>query len=260
MKVPTLDDYATRYDHLTMTRQDGILELRMHAKNDPNRHVTWGFAPHQEMSYALTDIARDRDNECVIITGAGDYFIGPIEGFGSGAVSPDRWDAIYQDGKYLLMELLNIEVPVIGAINGPAQVHAELGVMSDIVIASDNANFADAPHFPNGLVPGDGVHVIWPLILGPNRGRYFLLTGQVLSAQEALDLGVVSEVLPQERLMERARELAREILRRPPLVRRYARVAMTQHLKKLFLDNLGYGLALEGLGAAVQMGMGDKAR
>jgi enoyl-CoA hydratase/carnithine racemase len=255
MKVPTFDDYANRYDHLTMTRQDGILELRMHAKNDPSGHVPWGLEPHQELSYAFGEIARDRENECVIITGTADHFIGSIEGLSSGAIPPDHWDVVYQDAKYLIMDLLNIEVPVIGAINGPARVHAELGVLSDIVIASENADFADAPHFPNGIVPGDGVHVIWPMILGPNRGRYFLLTGQVIPAREALALGIVSEVLPQDRLMARARELAHEILRRPPLVRRYARVAMTQHLKKLFLDNLGYGLALEGLSAAVSLGV-----
>lgn len=52
-----------------------------------------------------------------------------------------------------------------------------------LVIASDTATFQDAPHFPNGIVPGDGVHIVWPLLLGPNRGRYFLLTGQRLSAQ-----------------------------------------------------------------------------
>jgi enoyl-CoA hydratase/carnithine racemase len=88
------------------------------------------------------------------------------------------------------------------------------------------------------------------MVLGPNRGRYFLLTGQKLSAHEAFRLGVVNEVLPPERLLPRAWQLAEQIAARPSLAVRYARVAMTQVIKRLMLDNLGYGLALEGLGAA----------
>jgi enoyl-CoA hydratase/carnithine racemase len=149
----------------------------------------------------------------------------------------------------LLMNLLNIEVPMIAAVNGPALIHAELAVMCDIVLASENATFQDAPHFTNGVVPGDGVHIFWPLVLGPNRARYFVLTGQTIPAREALDLGVVSEVLATERLLPRASELAQAIVARPSLVSRYARVAMTQRLKQLMLENLGYGLALEGLSA-----------
>jgi len=140
-------------------------------------------------------------------------------------------------------------VPIIGAVNGPALIHAEIPVMSDIVPASENATFQDAPHFPRGVVPGDGVHVIWPLLLGQNRGRYFLLTGQTLSAKEAQELGVVAEVLPPDRLLPRAWELAERLAEKPDLTLRYSRVAVTLQLKRQMQDMLGYGLAIEGLAA-----------
>ena len=61
--------------------------------------------------------------------------------------------------------------------------------------ASEDVTFQDSAHFINGLIPGDGMHVLFPMLLGLNRGRYFLLTGQTIDAQKALELGVVSEVL-----------------------------------------------------------------
>ena len=83
------------------------------------------------------------------------------------------------------------------------------------------------------------------MLVGPNRARYMLLMGKQLSAQEALDWGVVAEVLPQHQLVDRAWEIARELVQRPPLVLRYTRQLFTQNFKRAFLDELGHGLARE---------------
>ena len=111
--------------------------------------------------------------------------------------------------------------------------------------------FQDSGHFINGLVPGDGMHIVMPMLLGLNRGRYFLLTGQTIDSGKALDLGLVSEVLPGQDLLPRARELANQLAQQSDLVLRYTRVSLTQYIKGMLHDILGYGLALEGLGSNV---------
>ncbi|MFX8645056.1 enoyl-CoA hydratase/isomerase family protein, partial [Acinetobacter baumannii] len=82
--------------------------------------------------------------------------------------------------------------------------HPEIPVLGDIVVASETTIFQDAPHFIGGIVPGDGAHVVWTHLLGPNRGRYFLLMGQEIGAAQALDYGIVSEVLPHDAVLGRA--------------------------------------------------------
>ncbi len=258
--MSSFDQYSTRYESVRMRREDGILEMQFHTGGGSLR---WGKRAHEDLERAFLDAGRDRDNEVIILTGTGAEYAGPaVQPSGQGGhhnprdpVTAEEWDKLwYWEGKHLLMNLLNIEVPVIAAINGPAVRHPEIPLLCDIVLASDTMTIQDSAHFNGGLVPGDGVHVVFPLLLGMNRGRYFLLTGQVLDAQQSLDLGLVSEVMPQADLLPRAWTLARQLLLRPPLLRRYTRVMLTQDLKRRMHELLGYGLALEGLAAVQRVG------
>lgn len=249
-----LSDYADKYQTIKMSRVDGILEVVLHTNGDSLR---WSLLPHGELTRAFHDISQDYDNEVVILTGTGLEFSGPALGPNghnhvSHPVTAMEWDKIYFEGKHLLLNLLNIEVPIIAAINGPTLRHAEIPLLSDIVLASETATFQDSAHFWGGLVPGDGVHVVFPHLMGTNRGRYFLLTGQTIGALQAKEVGLVNEVLRPHELLPRAWELARYLKLRSPLLRRYARVLATQELKKKILELHGYGLALEGLAATHQ--------
>lgn len=244
-------EYSERFKTIKMRREDGILEMTVHTNGDT---LQWSLLPHGELERAFLEVGRDRENLVVIITGSGADFSGPRIGEEGHLhvrepINASEWDHIYSEGKSLLMNLLNINVPVISAINGSAFRHAEIPLMSDLIVCADDAKFQDSAHFNGGLVPGDGVHIVFPLLMGLNRARYFLLTGQTLDAQEALNVGLVNELLPKAKVLPRAWELARMLLRKPPLIRQYSRVLLTQDLKKRLLDLHGYGLALEGLAA-----------
>lgn len=96
-----------------------------------------------------------------------------------------------------------------------------------------------------------GVHTVWPMLLGPNRGRYFLLTGERIDAQEARRLGVVGEVLAADALMPRARELAAQLGKLPLSMLRYTRALLVHQLRRRMQDELASGLAHEALATLV---------
>ncbi len=240
-------DYANKYRNIRMSRQDGILEVILHTDGGPLRWTHIGGA-HSEVAEAFADIARDAENRIMILSGTGDEFSGPL-GSADAPMPGDTetWDVILRNGMRLTNSLLEIDALVISCINGPAYRHPEMALLADIVLCAEDAVIQDSAHFMNRLVPGDGMNVVMPLLMGYNRGRYFLLTGQSLGAKEALALGVVNEVMPREKLLDRAREHAHKLNQQNALVLRYTRRLFTHPLKRAMHDVLGYGLAVEGL-------------
>lgn len=245
--APPFEQYSQRYEHIRFERDDaGVLEVTLHSEGKP---LVWTSQAHDELAYAFTDISTDPETAVVVLTGTGDAFCPEIDFSTFNLGTASDWSHIIFEGQRLLNNLLSIEVPVIAAINGPALIHPEIPVLSDITIAAETTVFQDGPHFPSGIVPGDGAHTVWYHVLGPQRGRYFLLTGQELDAQKALDYGVVNEVLPLEQVLPRARELAANIASKPALARRYGRVVLTREWKRLLHEQLGFGLTHEALAA-----------
>jgi enoyl-CoA hydratase/carnithine racemase len=235
------------YESIELTHRDGVTELRLHNDGGP---LHWNATAHREVGEAFIELQSHRETKVVIVTGTGDAFCPAING--ASFAGREHWEVIWWEGKRILKGLLDLDVPVIGAVNGPAFIHAEIPLLTDVVLAADTAVFADKTHFTRGSVPGDGVHLIWPYLLGPRRGKYFLMTAQEIDSQEALRLGIVNEVLAPAALMDRAWELALEWAQKPLPLLRYAREALNIYERESLLANTGlsHGLALEGSGFA----------
>ena len=152
-------DYGNKYKTISMERDDGILLMTFHTGDGPLR---WSLSAHDEFGRVFQDVANDRDNRVVIMTGRGDEFSGPsgTGAFGTadqlGKVTTEEWDAVRTGAVQMISGLLRIDAPVISAVNGPALRHCEIPLMADIVLAAEEATFQDTAHFVNRIPPEMG--------------------------------------------------------------------------------------------------------
>jgi enoyl-CoA hydratase/carnithine racemase len=246
-----LEEYAETWkEFFVMRREEGILEVRMHTDGGA---AQWSLELHRAFIPAFADISHDPENECLILTGTDESFLAVFDaegwerqGFKQKFTFEHGYDMWYADQTREPFALLNLQIPVIAAINGPLFIHAELALLNDLVICSDTTTMSDGHYTGMGIVPGDGVHTLFRELLGHNRGKYFLLTGQTLDAEELLRLGLVSEVVPHDQVLDRAWELARTIfMARARSHRRITREVLVQPWRELFTKELGYGQGLE---------------
>src|SRR4029079_5916928 len=124
---------------------------------------------------------------------------------------PGRLEALRRDAKQLVWDLLDVEIPIVAALNGPAMgLGASIALLCDVIFMADTATLGD-PHVKVGIVAGDGGAAIWPLAVGPARAKQYLLTGDPVPAAEAERIGLVNRVFPADRLHEEALAMARRL-------------------------------------------------
>jgi enoyl-CoA hydratase/carnithine racemase len=242
------DAYRTSFSNARLTRsKSGVLEVALHTDGGT---LVFNGHTHEQFVDLFHAIGSDPDNRVVILTGSGNAFMETISPEGFDFFTPRGYDKIYREGRKVLMNILDIEAPLIAAVNGPARLHTEFVLLADIVLATPSTVFQDKPHFDFGIVPGDGVNVLWPEVIGSVRGRYFLLTRQELDAQTAKEWGAVNEIVAGDKLLPRAREIAEELAKLPSLTTKYTRIALTRKLRRIIDEGVTLGLALEGISAA----------
>jgi enoyl-CoA hydratase/carnithine racemase len=242
------DTYRESFPNARLTRsKSGVLEVALHTGGGT---LIFDGHTHEQFVDLFHAIGSDPDNRVVILTGSGSAFMETISPEGFDFFTPQGYDKIYREGRKVLMNILDIEAPLIAAVNGPARLHSEYILLADIVLATPSTIFQDKPHFDFGIVPGDGVHLLWQEAIGTIRGRYFILTRQELDAQTAKEWGAVNEIVAADKLLPRAREIAEGLAKLAPLTARYTRMALTQKLRRIIDEGVTLGLALEGISAA----------
>lgn len=205
-----------------------------------------------EIEGVCREVQADGDISVLILTGAGSAFSagGNVKDMlhkkNMFAGDPARIRENYRNGiQRIPLAFHRVDAVTIAAVNGPAiGAGCDLTCMCDIRIASEKARFGET-FVSVGLIPGDGGAFFLPRVLGFSKACELAFTARVIDAREALRIGLVSEVTPPERLMERARELAEEIAQQPARILRLA--------KRLFQEAQGKSLeAVLELSAAYQ--------
>ncbi|MFC2036283.1 enoyl-CoA hydratase/isomerase family protein [Chloroflexota bacterium] len=270
-------DYSAYKNYKVEVDEDGVATVTI---NRPEVLNAQNMESRIELHRIWPDLGQDEDVKVIILTGAGRGFCagGDIKevasrhakglGTGPGVRHPTgdpqvtetevsqpgseiELHRIWSDrggaqgvGLHYTELMLNLNKPIIGAINGVATGQGcVMALYCDIVIAADTASFGDH-HVRVGLAAGDGLAVIWPLLVGPHKAMEYLMTGDLMDAQEAHRLGLVNKVVPLAELMPTAKALAKRLAHGPTIAINFVKSAVN---KKVLRDyNLTWMFALHG--------------
>ena len=245
--TPKFEEYKERFkDHYKLDRRpDGVILAQAHTKGGP---IQLSVENHRSVGQLFKTIGADPENEVMIFTGSGKDFMmdADPEGFKLEQDDLQYWayEHAYKDGRINTSSLINdLEIPTIGVLNGPG-FHSELCLMCDITICAEDAIIFDL-HYDIGSVPGDGIHSCFLELLGVKRGAYALLTGQAIDAKKALEYGLVNEIVPREKLIERAYKLADHIMEQPRTTRRLTTQIVRRPWKQRIANDLDGGFGIQ---------------
>ena len=225
---PDLD--PARFSALRIERIDDVLRVALAHPTSPVNAVD--DLLHGELAALFRGLRREDSARAVLLTGEGRAFSagGDFAWFPE-LQEPGRLDALRRDAKQMIWDLLDVELPIVAALNGPAVgLGASIALLCDVIFAAEGATIAD-PHVRVGIVAGDGGVAIWPLAIGPARAKQYLLTGDPVDAREAERIGLVNFVVPPAELETAALAFARRLAGGAPLAVRYTKIAVNKLVK-----------------------------
>jgi enoyl-CoA hydratase len=235
-----------RYKTLLLSRRGRVLEVKMNA---PERLNAIGQDMHAELARVFTDIANDPETDIAVLTGAGRAFSagGDLEFMQVLIDEPGVFADIAREGKQIVTSLLECEKPVIAKVNGNATgLGATIALFCDVIFASDKARIGD-PHVLVGLTAGDGGAAIWPQLIGFARAKEYLMTGELIPAVKAAEIGLVNHVVPAEELDARVDAFADRLAAGATQAIRWTKMSVNVALKPVVHAVMDASLAYEGL-------------
>ncbi|MCG8590876.1 MAG: enoyl-CoA hydratase-related protein [Proteobacteria bacterium] len=237
-----LDGAAYRALHID--RVGAVLRVAIdHPENDLN---AVDALLHEEWTRLFRELKQEDAARAVLLIGRGRAFSagGDFNWFPT-LKDLEALDHLRRDAKQLIWDLLDVELPIVAAVNGPAVgLGASIALLCDVIFMAENASVAD-PHVRVGIVAGDGGAAIWPLVLGPARAKEYLLTGDPVPAAAALELGLVNRVVPAAELESQALAFAERLAAGAPLALRYTKQAVNKLLKDALNTAFDTSTALE---------------
>ncbi len=259
VKWPDFEEIKEMFkEHFIMDRrEDGVVTVRMHCKGGP---LIWSMELHDAIGKMWRMLGTDRETEMIILTGTGNIWVTDFEAASWAPESDDtgatRYNHMFVDGRRMIIAMIqDVEVPTLGVLSGSGG-HTELALMCDLAIAADDITVLD-PHMLPGTnnVPGDGIHSCFFELMQARHAVWYLMTGDKISAQDLVRLGMVSEIVPREKLMDRAYEIADMIMAQNRVARRLTSQLVRRNWKKRIADDLdmAFGTEMFGMFCANEM-------
>lgn len=235
---------STDYQCIRFDRAGDVLRVTIdHPRSDLN---AVDASLHAELGRLFAELRTQTEARAVLLTGSGRAFSagGDFNWFPD-LQKPGALEVLRREGKQLIWNLLDVEVPIVCAINGHAiGLGATIALLCDTIFIARSATIAD-PHVRVGIVAGDGGAVVWPMAVGPALAKRYLMTGDPLTADEAHRIGLANEVVDDELLDDHAMAFAKRLAAGAPLAVRYTKMAVNQLVKQALTTAFDYSISME---------------
>jgi len=236
------------YETIALSRQGRLLTITL---NRPDTLNAVNRKMHEELADVFNFAAQDGHSDVVVLTGAGRAFSagGDLKHIAANAANPELFDEEVRVAKRIVFAMLDLDKPLVCRMNGHAVgLGATLALLCDVTFAADSAKIGD-PHVALGLVAGDGGAALWPQLIGFGRAKEYLLTGELLTARKAAEIGLINHCVPVSELDGTVEVFCERLLNGSRNAIRWTKVLINLELKRIATAVMDAGIAYEAVSA-----------